>query len=395
MISFELESDQTLIQETVHGFAKDELSAQARACEKAGAPSPAIRRSHTELGLARLDLPEAHGGQGATLTTMIVAEEELGWGDAPLALALDGGYAGELFLSLADKAHMKPGADTLTAFAYCEPKGPVTGFGTVARRVDGGFELNGNKGWVIDGGRATRYVVLAQLDGVEGWRGAAAFLVDKKGQKDGAIRAGARQTQLGLAAVEVCDVMFEGCRIADAQLIASGDDLVATMRRTLARIGLKNAARQVGLARAAYELSLDYTQDRKAFGRPVAHFQANAFCLADMATEVDSARWMVWRAASALDHNAGAPTAEQLRWVADAIVQAADVAWRTSDRGVQLLGGAGFVQDFPAEKRMRDTKALALVGAPVEWWRLDAAAHHLGHDLDGALPSATLQPFVL
>ena len=335
MISFELESDQTLIQETVRAFAKDELATAARTAEKAGEPSAALRKSHAELGLAKLDLPESHGGQGASLCTTMVAEEELGWGDAPLAVALDGGYAAELLLSLAGKRSQ--GGEP-TALAYCEPKGPAAGFATVARRADGGWLVTGKKGWVLDGARASRYVVFAQLEGVEGWRGAAAFLVARAGQKEGAIRVG------------------------EAQLIASGDALVDATRRTLARVGLKNAARQVGLGRAAYELALEYTQDRKAFGRPVAHFQANAFTLADMATEVDSARWL---------------------------------AWRTADRGVQLLGGAGFVQDFPAEKRMRDTKALALVGAPVEWWRLDAAAHHLGHAIDGALPSAAIQPFVL
>jgi acyl-CoA dehydrogenase len=158
---------------------------------------------------------------------------------------------------------------------------------------------------------------------------------------------------------------------------------------------VKNAARQVGLARAAYELSLDYTQERKAFGRPVAHFQANAFTLSEMLMDTDAARGLLWRAAHALDQ-LGAPTGnDDLRAAADAIVLAADLAWRTADRGVQLLGGAGFVQDWPAEKRMRDTRVLGLVGAPVEWWRLEAAAQLLGHAIEGPLPSASIQPFVL
>jgi acyl-CoA dehydrogenase len=390
MISFELDSDQTLIQETVRTFAKDELAVAARAAEKAGAPPAAIKKSHTELGLGRLDLPEAHGGQAAHLTTAVIAEEELGWGDAALALALDAGYAGELFLSL---CNARPVKDAVTALAYCEPKGPATGFGTTARRGDGGFLLTGKKGWVLDGTHATHYVVFAQLDGAEGWRGAAAFLVTRAGQKEGAIRVGERQTHLGLGAASVCEISFEGCR-AEGPLCA-GDELVTAMRKTLARVGLKNAARQVGLARAAYELALEYTQDRKAFGRPVAHFQANAFTLADMATDVDAARWTLWRAAATLDKGVPGTNDEALRLCSDAIVQANEIAWRTADRGVQLLGGAGFVQDFPAEKRLRDCKALALCGAPVEWWRLDAAAYHLGHPIEGALPSAAVQPFVL
>ena len=403
MISFELDSDQTLIQETVHAFAKDELVPSIRAAEKTGAPSDALRRSYGELGLARIDLPEGQGGAGATISTAVLAEEELGWGDAALALALDPGYAGELAIALlADdkrRAQLAPGPGTVTAVAYCETKGQPAGFATVARRVDGGFSLTGRKGFVLDGARATRYVVFAQLEGGDGWRGAAAFLVDRpaKGDKQASsIRVGERQQQLGLAAASVTEVVFEDCRVGEGALLAAGDELVAGTRRLLARVGLKNAARQVGLARASYELTLEYTQDRKAFGRPVAHFQANAFTLAEMLIDVEAARWLVWRAAWLVDRMAATPTAsDDLRACADAIVHAHEVAWRTADRGVQLLGGAGFVQDFPAEKRMRDSKALALVGAPSEWWRLDAAAQLLGHAIESALPSAALQPFVL
>jgi len=393
MISFALDPDQTLVQETLRAFAKNELAPQSRSAEAARQPSAALKREHAELGLLHLDLPESHGGQGATVCTTVIAEEELGWGDAALALALDAGYAGALFLSLLDgRAHEPEG---VVALAYCEPKGPPIGFGTLARRIDGGFAITGRKGWVADATSAQRFIVFAQLDGTEGWRGASAFLIERSAQKDGALRVGPQQRMLGLDAVAVSDVMFEECRVAETALLCSGDTLVAVARRMLARVGLKNAARQVGLARAAYELALEYTQDRKAFGKPVAHFQANAFMLADMATDVDAARWLLWRAATVMDKASAARTTDDLRVVADAIVHASEIAWRTADRGVQLLGGAGFVQDFPAEKRMRDNKALALVGAPAEWWQIDAAGQHLGHAIESALPSAAMQAFIL
>ncbi len=395
MITFELDSEQTLIQETVHAFAKDELAPALRSAEKAATPPAALRKSHHELGLRHLDLPEAQGGQGASLVTTVVAEEELGWGDAALALALDNGYAGELAISLLGRAQHAPTPSTVTAIAYAEPKGPASGFATIARRVDGGYALTGRKSHVLDAPGANRFVVLAQLEGTESWNGAAAFLVERGPANASTLRVGEHQTLLGLSAAQVAELTLEGCRVDEDALLASGDALIAGMRTVLARVGLKNAARQVGLARAAYELALEFTQDRKAFGRPVAHFQANAFTLADMTTEVESARGLVWRAALAFDQMPGLLGSEELRFAADAIAQASEVAWRTADRGVQLLGGAGFVQDFPAEKRMRDTKALALVGAPAEWWRLDAAAFHLGHAVDGPLPSATIQPFVL
>jgi alkylation response protein AidB-like acyl-CoA dehydrogenase len=155
----------------------------------------------------------------------------------------------------------------------------------------------------------------------------------------------------------------------------------------LARASVVNAARQVGLARAAYELALDYTQERRAFGKPVAHFQAVAFSLAEMAMEVDAARWMVWRAAHALDR--GQPGAG----VPAALVQAYQTAFRVADESVQLLGGAGYVQDHPAEKWLRDTKALALFSPPDQLAQLTVAGDELDEALEGPLPSAAIQPF--
>jgi alkylation response protein AidB-like acyl-CoA dehydrogenase len=153
------------------------------------------------------------------------------------------------------------------------------------------------------------------------------------------------------------------------------------------RGSLMNAARQVGLARASYEFALEYTQERKAFGKPVAHFQSIAFTLAEMAMDVDAARWMVWRAAVDLEKGRAGSLLE-------AVTHANDCAWRVADNGVQLLGGAGFVQDYPVEKWMRDTKALALYGPPSEITLLAAAGAELGHPIGTGLPSTSFQPFL-
>src|SRR4051794_10489666 len=125
MISFELDAEQQLIQETVRGFAKDELTPALRTAERERAPTAAMARGYAELGLRHLDLPESHGGQGASLITTMLAEEELGWGDPSLALALDRGYAGELAIVVASdekaRARLAPRPSTVTALAYAEP----------------------------------------------------------------------------------------------------------------------------------------------------------------------------------------------------------------------------------------------------------------------------------
>jgi hypothetical protein len=173
---------------------------------------------------------------------------------------------------------------------------------------------------------------------------------------------------------------------------AAASDPVAAMRRMWARIGVTTAARQVGLARASFENALAYTQERVAFGKPVAHFQAVSFNLADMAMLVDAARWMVWRAAVELD--AGKKGAVTAAFAAAA--HANQLAWRVADDGVQLLGGAGFVQDYPAEKWMRDSKALALCGPSDELAALVVAGDAVGKpdELGPGLPSPWLQPVV-
>jgi alkylation response protein AidB-like acyl-CoA dehydrogenase len=147
-----------------------------------------------------------------------------------------------------------------------------------------------------------------------------------------------------------------------------------------------NAARQVGLARAAYEFALEYTQDRKAFGKPVAHFQSVAFTLADMAMDVEAARWMVWRAATELEKGTWSSTVA-------ATAHANEAAWRVADNGVQLLGGAGYVKDYPVEKWLRDTKTLALFAPPSEVAELALAGVELGTPVSTGLPSTAIQPF--
>jgi acyl-CoA dehydrogenase len=234
---------------------------------------------------------------------------------------------------------------------------------------------------VVEGGSADLHVIFAQLDGTSGWDGAAAFVVEAG---NSGLKGGERQRLLGLETVKVAEVILENCQIPDGNRL-NPTDFRAGVLKMFARGGLINAARQVGLARAAYEFALDYTQERKAFGKPVAHFQAIAFTLAEMATDVEAARWMVWRAASELERGEGTPLAE-------AVAHANEAAWRVADNAVQLLGGAGYVQDYPVEKWLRDTKALALFGPPSEAADLAVAARELGEPLSG-LPSSTLQPF--
>jgi len=393
MVSFALEEEQRLIQETVRKFAAEELRPHLRDLERAGTLPPALRQRFHELGLGLVDAPEALGGLGAGLVTAAIVHEELAFGDPGAAVALFAPHlAGQALLALGDEAQQQTwlglfadtaGHQRLGALAYCELDGPVEGFATTARSDGEHWILDGNKSYVVNGATADVLVVFAQLDGISGRPGAAAFVV---GRGTAGVTAGARHQLLGLETVEACSLVFTGCRIPNSQRLVGGSDFEAATQRLFARLSLIHAARQVGLARASYEAALAYTQERTAFGKPVAHFQAIAFTLADMHMDVEAARWLTWQAATRLDHG-------ETLLCHEAAAHANEAAWRVADHGVQLLGGAGYVKDHPVEKWLRDTKALALFGPPSEHHALQIASAELGHAVGAALPSASLQPF--
>jgi alkylation response protein AidB-like acyl-CoA dehydrogenase len=393
MISFGLEDDQRLIQETVRKLAAEQLRPSLRAFEARGVPDT-LRRQFHELGLGLIDVPEAYGGHGAPLTTAVIVHEELAYGDPGAAVALCAPHlVAPALLLLGDEAQRArwlgrfaaaDGALRTGALCWSERDAPVDGFATTARRAPGGWRLDGHKAFVVNGGQADVHVVFAQVEGEPpGWDGVGAFVV---AAGSAGLRAGPRHALLGLEAVPAYEVLLEGCVVPDEQRLRAGGELVKWTERLFARAMLITAARQVGLARAAYELALDYTQERKAFGKPVAHFQAIAFALADMATEVEAARWMVWKAASELDAGGWPSTVA-------AAAHANEAAWRVADQGVQLLGGAGYVKDHPVEKWLRDTKALALFAPPSEIADLALAGVELGEPVSTGHPSSAIQPF--
>jgi alkylation response protein AidB-like acyl-CoA dehydrogenase len=392
MISFALEEDQQMVQETVRKFAAEALRPKLRELEAHGVPD-ALRKQFHELGLGLVDVPESFGGMGGSLVTAVIVQEELAHGDPGAAVALWAPHlAAQALLTLGDDAqkqrYLGRFADTagwsrLGAVAYAEPNAPLEGFATIAKKDGDRYILSGKKAFVVNGGSADVTIVFAQLDGQKGWDGAAAFVVEAGNP---GLRAGERHKLLGLEAVHAAEVTLEACAVDASARLAGGGEFVAAANRMFARAGLYNAARQVGLARAAYEYALEYTQDRKAFGKPVAHFQSIAFTLAEMATEVEAARWMVWRAATELERG-------KIEWVHEAVAHAHDAAWRVADHGVQLLGGAGYIKDYPVEKWLRDTKALALFGPTSECASLAVAADELGHPFGGGLPSSAIQPF--
>ncbi len=392
MISFEPSEDQGLIVQTVAELAKTTLAPRAREFEKERAVGGDVKKAIQEMGLSMAAVPEALGGQGLGLLTAVLINEELGYGDpaAPFGLPGFGPFtlaALELGSEEQARALLAPFADPAAhdhfgAVAWSEP-GPNrerAGLSTVAKKSGDGWELNGDKCFVGNAAAARRFIVFAQVDESAGWSGIGAFSVARDNP---GLSVGARHDTLGLWCAEFSEVKLAGAKVAAADRLEGGGDIVRASLRFFSKYALLVAARQVGLARSAFDVSREYCDMRKAFGKPIGHFQAIAFTLADRHMDAESARELCRRAAWAWD--AGNDESRALLYTAQAVAQAHEAAMRCADDAVQLHGGAGFMRDVIVEKMMRDAKQIALSGATAEHMDQLAAAVELGAALDPAL----------
>ncbi len=408
MISFSPNDDQKMMQDSVAQFAKSTLRRRIREFEAARELPEDVRKAAHEMGLGLVSLPGEVGGAGLGLTTAVVLEEEVAWGDPGAAYGFGGPAAfGRAVVELGSTeqatGYLKPflGADGYKRFgavAWGEPKagGDRGGLSTLANKAGDGWVLDGEKAYVINADRAERFVVFAQVDPTLGWAGLGAFVVAAS-----QVEVLPRSKTLGLDVASFGGIRLKQVRVgAEARLLggapaetkpAAGEGFDAALVRFFAKEGLLVAARAVGLSRATFEITREYCDTRVAFGKPIGHFQAVAFTLADRAMDVEAARALVWRAAWLWD--SGAPVGQALRASGHAISYALEAAMRCGDDGVQLHGGAGFMRDYPVEKLMRDAKQLQLCAMTAEQADQLAAAAELGRPLDPGwvLPSAETQ----
>jgi len=363
MISFELDEDVLAVQETVRKFAEGELRGAMREAEAAGGVTDAIVGRYRELGLGTLELPEQFGGLDLGMLTKVIVEEELAYGDAGMAAAIDrGGLAAYALLELGTEAqkkkHLTEGLSGTIAF--WEP-GQAQSLGdpeTIVTEDGEGFRINGRKCLVPNAGLVDWYVIFGTVDKARGWEGVRALLVPRDAP---GLTVAEPDEKVGLWSLPTATLTLEDVRVPKENLLSGAASLQEGAERLMARVDLVNAARSVGVARAAYEYALGYAQERQAFGSPIAHHQAIAFMLADMSILVDSARVMVWQAAFLVDKGQNAR-----KEAAQALVQANTVTSKITIDAVQVLGGAGFIRDYPVEKWMRDARALSLLSGTDE-----------------------------
>jgi len=362
MVGFAPTAEQEAIRDLAHEVAIEQLRPLARVAEAEGGIPATLLQVLDETGLAA-PFPEGPGGSGILdAVTLALVTEELGFGDGGLAVAVVGRWLGQLALSLVGTVEQRQMhlayRDTAMpiAVALAEEAGgldPST-VSTTARAVGPAYALDGAKYAVLHGTTARQHIVLANLAPELGPAGLRLFLVPADAQ---GLVAVADERPLGLRAAPMARLQLSGVRVpADARLGHGGDSATATLRLlSLYVILLSGVA--VGISRAALEYSVSYAQTRIQFGRPIAAFQGVAFLGADMAMNLDAAQLMLWRAAAAWDNgDSGWALARA------AYRKAHAVATQVTADAIQILGGAGFMEDHPLELWMRDAAALAALG---------------------------------
>jgi alkylation response protein AidB-like acyl-CoA dehydrogenase len=395
MIDFEPSEDQRLVRDSMGEFARSTLAPRVREFEKARGVPEDVRRIAHEMGFGMVALPEAAGGQGLGMVTSVIVEEELGAADAAAAFGLPGpgafgaavvelGTPEQAAAALADfAAGDAAGRFGAVAWSEASPSKARPGFTTIAAAEGDGYKINGKKAFVVNAHLADRFVVFAQVEPERGWDGIGAFVVPRGAA---GLSAGARYDTLGLDAADFGEIDLVDVHV-DASARLAGDagegGFTRAALRFFARQALVVAARALGLARFAFDIAREHCENRTAFGKSIGHFQAVAFALSDRHMDVESARWMLWRAAAAWD--AKAPEKDALAATAAAAAFTLEAAMRTADDCVGLHGGSGFIRDLVAEKLMRDAKQLALCCPTAEQLDQLAGAIALGLPLDPAL----------
>ena len=353
----ELSEDERMFQRSVRRYAAERIAPLVRGMDEAQQMDAGLVRELFSLGLMGIAIPEDMGGPGGSFFDAILAVEAISAVDPSVGVLVDvqntlcvnallrWGSAGQ-------RMHYLPrlAADTVGAYALSEAVSGSDAFAleTRAMRRGGNYVLNGQKLWITNAKEAGVFIVFATADPTKGYKGITAFLVEPGMQGFG---VGRKEDKLGIRASSTCELVFHDCAVSSTQMLGEMGEGYRIAIETLneGRIGI--GAQMVGLAQGAWDHAARWAKQRRQFGKPLAEFQAMRFQLAEMATEIEAARLLVYNAARLKDRGA-----EFAKEAAMAKYFASQVAERVASLAVEVFGGSGFVKDFPVEKLYRDAK---------------------------------------
>jgi alkylation response protein AidB-like acyl-CoA dehydrogenase len=361
-MEFELNEEQQQIKQSIREFAEAELRPHVLEWDESQHFPIELLPKFAELGIMGVLFPEEYGGAGMSYVEYATIIEELSRVDPSICLSIAAHNslgAGHIYIGANEEQRQKylvPMArgQYFGAWGLTEPSSgsDASSMRTTAARRNGGWVINGSKNFITNATFAGATVALAITDRAAGSHGISAFIVDR-GTKGFSVSK--KENKLGMRASDTASLVFDDCFVPDSNLIGDAGQGFIQAMRVLDGGRISIAALAVGLAQGAYEAALRYSKERYQFGRPIAEFQAIQFKLADMATQIDAARLLTYRAASMKDH--GRVTTKESSM---AKLYASEVAVKVAEESVQIHGGYGFIKDYPAEKYWRDSKLCAI-----------------------------------
>jgi len=376
-MDFNLTEDQKMLKTMLRDFATRELEPAAARIDQTGEfPDEEVKKI-ADLGLMGLTIPEKYGGSGKGKVEFCIAVEELSRASA----AVDAYFRVSLSLAIVPvilygteaqkQKYLSPHAsgEKMACFALTEAgagSDPAS-LETTATRRNGGYAINGNKLFISIGDRAEIAVVFATVDRSLRHRGITAFIVDKG---SAGFSVGKHEDKLGFRGLSSTELVFEDCFVPEENRLGDeGQGLrIALDALDVSRVTV--GAEAVGISQAAFEAALNYARERQQFGQPIANFQAIQWMLADMATQIDAARLLTYRAACLNDQ--GLPFIKE---AAMAKVYASEVASFVTSKAIQIHGGYGYTRDYPLERYFRDAKLTEIYEGTSEMQRMTIARH--------------------
>lgn len=357
-MDYGLTEEQVMIRDLARKIAQEKIKPVREHHDETGEFPWDMVKIFAQSDLFGISIPQEYGGMGGGVMETVVAVEELSkaCGGISLALAATGLGTYPILISGSEEQKKKylpriARGETLAAFCLTEAGAgsDAGGVRTTAVRDGDHYILNGTKQWITNGGEAEIYTVIAITDKNKGPRGASAFIVEKSNP---GISFGKKENKMGIRASATREVIFQDCRIPKENLIAKEGMGFMVAMRTLDKSRPGVAAQALGIAAGALDEAVRYSRERRQFGKPICSFQGLQFMLADMATQVEAARTLVYQAARYID--TGAKDISKISAMCKLF--ASDVSMRVTTDAVQVLGGYGYMKEYPVEKMMRDAK---------------------------------------
>jgi butyryl-CoA dehydrogenase/short/branched chain acyl-CoA dehydrogenase len=353
----QLNEDEQLFRSTVRDFATETIGPLVRQMDEEQHFAAGLLPQLFSLGLMGIEIPVEYGGSGGTFFEAVLAVEEISAIDPAVGVLVD--VQNTLCVNALvrwategqkQKYLPRMAADTVAAYALSEAASGSDAFALQARaeKRGGEYVLNGQKLWITNAKEAGLFFVFATLDPSAGYKGITAFLVEKDFP---GLTVGKKEDKLGIRASSTCELILEDCRVPQENVLGEPGKGYKIAIETLneGRIGI--GAQMLGLAQGAWSCAAKYALERKQFGKPIGEFQAVQFALAEMATEIEATRLLVYNAARLKDAKL-----DYVREAAMAKYFSSQVAERVASHAVEVYGGYGFVKDYPVEKYYRDAK---------------------------------------